>query len=301
MDGMNGILNILKPPGMTSFDVVAYLRGMLGIRKIGHAGTLDPLAVGVLPVCVGNATRAIEFLMDKDKLYRAEMTLGIVTDTQDSSGKVVSTAAPLYDDHGIEEAISSFAGKYHQIPPMYSALRVNGKRLYELARDGREVERQSREVEIYSISVLDIDRTVGVKVLFDVHCSKGTYIRTLCADIGERLGCGGHMSFLLRRRAGSFDLSAAYTLEELALMQREKTIQDALMNVESAFDRLPCYLLNEGSDRNFRNGMHVAVNNEALLDGAELVRVYGVNNQFIALGTIKNNEGGTYLKVKKFF
>lgn len=301
MDGINGILNILKPPGMTSFDVVAYLRGLLGIRKIGHAGTLDPLAVGVLTVCVGNATGAIEFLMDKDKLYRAELTLGIATDTQDSAGEVLYTAVPGCSDEEIKTAISSFAGKYHQTPPMYSALRVDGKRLYELARDGIEVERQSREVEIYSYRVLDIDRADGVKVLFDVHCSKGTYIRTLCADIGERLGCGGHMSFLLRKRAGSFDLSAAYELEELTQMQKEKTIQNALINVESAFDGLPGYVLDKDSDRKFRNGMHVAIKNGAFLNSATLVRVYGTNKQFIALGTIKNSEDGTYLKVKKFF
>lgn len=301
MDGINGILNILKPPGMTSFDVVAYLRGLLGIRKIGHAGTLDPLAVGVLPVCVGNATRAIEFLMDKDKLYRAELTLGIATGTQDSAGEILYTAVPGCGDEEIRAAVSSFEGKYRQTPPMYSALRVGGKRLYELARDGIEVERRSREVEIYSTRVLDIDRTEGVKVLFDVHCSKGTYIRTLCADIGQRLGCGGHMSFLLRKRAGSFDLSAAYTLEELAQMREEKRIRNALINVESAFDGLPGYVLDEGSERKFRNGMQVAASDGAPLSGEALIRVYGAGGEFIALGTIRNSEDGTYLKVRKFF
>jgi len=321
MDGINGIVNILKPPGMTSFDVVAYLRGLIGIRKIGHTGTLDPLAVGVLPVCIGNATKAIEFLMDKDKLYRAELTLGTVTDTQDSSGKVLSTVVPESSDDEIEAAVNSFTGQYHQIPPMYSALRVDGKRLYELARDGIEIERQHREVEVYSVQVLDINRMDGIKVLFDVHCSKGTYIRTLCADIGERLGCGGHMSFLLRKRAGPFDITTACTLEDISQRQKEGTIQEALMKVESAFDTMPGYILDEKSDKKFRNGMHIValdamiMNNNNKDNGENsiknsgknsdnegmLVRVYSTNEQFIALGTIKESENGVYLKVKKFF
>lgn len=301
MDETYGILNILKPPGMTSFDVVAWLRRLFGTRKVGHAGTLDPLAAGVLPVCVGNATKAIEFLMDKDKLYRAELTLGITTSTQDSAGEVLHTAVPGCRDEEIVAAICSFAGVYHQTPPMYSALRIDGKRLYELARNGIEIERQSREVEIYSVGVLDIDRTDGVRVLFDVHCSKGTYIRTLCADIGERLGCGGHMSFLLRRRAGVFDLSCAYTLEELAQMQTENTLQDALMNVESAFIGFPDYVLDKESDRKFRNGMDIVVVNEAFKDSITLVRVYDTDKHFIALGTVTNNGNEAHLKVKKFF
>lgn len=306
---MNGILNVLKPPGMTSFDVVAHLRGLLGIRKIGHAGTLDPLAVGVLPVCAGRATRAIEFLMEKDKHYRAELTLGIVTDTQDSSGKVISSVMPERSDEEIEDAVNSFTGKYLQIPPMYSALRVDGKRLYKLARDGIEIERQHREVEIYSVQVLAIDRKDGIKVLFDVHCSKGTYIRTLCADIGECLGCGGHMSFLLRKRAGYFDISAAYTLEELAQRKKDGTIQTALLGVDMVFGSIPGYTLDEYSDKKFRNGMHIPVSGALVTDDSNkdsskdgtLIRVYGSKGEFIALGAVKKGEDGTYLKVRKFF
>lgn len=309
MDGINGIINILKPPGMTSFDVVAHLRGLLGIRKIGHAGTLDPLAVGVLPVCVGRATKAIEFLMDKDKLYRAELTLGTITDTQDSSGKVISSVVPECPDNEIEMAVISFTGRYLQTPPMFSALRVDGKRLYELAREGLEIERQHRQVEIYSASVLSIDRMDGIKVLFDVHCSKGTYIRTLCADIGERLGCGGHMSFLLRKRAGPFDISSAYTLEELSQMQKERTIQTVLLGVDSVFESMPGYILDEDSGKKFRNGMQVAVSdkfvsNDGSNDGSRVgtfVRVYSAAEEFIALGAVKKSEDGTYLKVIKLF
>jgi tRNA pseudouridine55 synthase len=316
---MDGILNVLKPPGMTSFDVVAHLRGLLGTRKIGHAGTLDPLAVGVLPVCIGKATRAIEFLMDKDKYYRAELTLGISTDTQDSSGEVLSVIAPECSDEEIAVSINSFTGIYNQLPPMYSALKVDGKRLYELARTGVEVERQHRMVEVYSAEVLRIDRSATLKVLMDVHCSKGTYIRTLCADIGERLGCGGHMSFLLRKRAGPFELSDAHTLEELAEKRRDGTLQSTLLNVDKVFVNMPCYALDKNSEKKFGNGMSIKFSEVSFQDnpgsmGEELtesaaspcnrsclVRVYGSNGRFVAIGETRADDTGTVLKVKKFF
>lgn len=316
---MDGILNILKPPGMTSFDVVAHLRGLLGTRKIGHAGTLDPLAVGVLPVCVGKATRAIEFLMDKDKYYRAELTLGIITDTQDSSGEILSITGPVCSDEEIIVSINSFKGIYNQLPPMYSALKVDGKRLYELARTGVEVERQRRAVEVYSADVLRIDRSEGVKVLIDVRCSKGTYIRTLCADIGERLGCGGHMSFLLRKRAGPFDISDAHTLEELMQKRRDGTLQTALLRVDKVFGSMPYYTLDANSEKKFSNGMNIPIPDGSFPDGTGyvdeqltqstaglgnsscLMRVYGSDGRFVAIGDVKVNETGTFLKVRKFF
>jgi tRNA pseudouridine55 synthase len=226
---MDGIINVLKPPGMTSFDVVAVLRGLTRIRRIGHAGTLDPLAAGVLPVCIGSATKAIEFLMDKDKRYIAELTLGLTTDTQDTTGTIISRKEPDAGDQEIAAAVSSFEGKYLQVPPMHSAVRVGGKRLYELAREGVEIERQQREVEIFSIKVLDINRSDGCRVLLDIHCSKGTYIRTLCADIGDALGCGGCMSFLLRKRAGPFDISDAFTLEDLSGLRDKDALDSAVV------------------------------------------------------------------------
>jgi len=311
---MNGILNVLKPSGMTSFDVVAYVRRLLNTKKVGHAGTLDPMAAGVLPVCAGNATRAIEFLIDKDKLYRAELTLGITTDTQDSTGKVLSTRAPECSDEDIEKAVKSFEGVYLQKPPMYSALKVGGKKLYELAREGAEIERQSRAVEIYSADVLDISRKDGVRVLIDVHCSKGTYIRTLCADIGDKLGCGGHMSFLLRKRAGIFDIEEAYTLEELREKQCEGTISMALLGVERVFNDLPGFFLDRADEKKFLNGMtikvHHALNYRLQKDNdgydvdkenCKMVRVYDASGKFIALGKVRNKEGVSYLKVGKFF
>lgn len=302
---MDGILNILKPSGMTSFDVVAILRGLLETRKIGHAGTLDPMASGVLPVCAGRATRAIEFLMDKDKVYRGEVTLGVTTDTQDSSGHILSTMIPQCSDMEIEEVVKSFEGTYFQIPPMYSALRVDGKRLYDLARKGIEIERAKREITVQSINVINIDREDGIRVIFDVHCSKGTYIRTLCQDIGERLGCGGYMSFLLRKRAGPFDISDAHTLEELTEMKKEGRLQSALRDVDIVFSGMPAVRLDEQIERRFRNGVEIPVAEAKLLidnkDKNKLFRVYGEKGDFIGLAFIIDRGYDIYLKVKKFF
>ncbi|HEX2944585.1 MAG TPA: tRNA pseudouridine(55) synthase TruB [Clostridia bacterium] len=308
---MDGILNVLKPPGMTSFDVIALLRGMLGTRKIGHAGTLDPLATGVLPVCAGRATRAIEFMMEKDKFYRAELTLGITTDTQDSTGKKISSAEPACTDEDIRASVSSFIGKYMQLPPMYSALRIDGRRLYDLAREGAEVERERREVEIYSAEVIDIDRSNGLHVLIDVHCSKGTYIRTLCADIGESLGCGGHMSFLLRKRAGPFEIASSVTLEELERRKRESSLESVLLDPDIVFKQFDSYRLSEAEEKKFRNGVEIEVGHrDRDLVPAEMgqgpcpcvpLRVYGAAGNFTALGTIHKTDGTWRLKVKKFF
>ncbi|HOQ06208.1 MAG TPA: tRNA pseudouridine(55) synthase TruB [Clostridiales bacterium] len=305
---MDGILNILKPPGMTSFDVVAYLRGLTGVRKIGHAGTLDPMAAGVLPVCVGRATKAVEFLMEKDKTYRAEVTLGVVTDTQDTTGTVLARKKPEVSDNDIIDAVASFRGKYMQLPPMYSAVRVNGKKLYQLAREGIETERSEREVEIYSAEVLDICRKDGIRVLLEVSCSKGTYIRTLCADIGDVLGCGGCMSFLLRLKAGPFSISDSVTLEELSLGKEKGTLAEMMMDVDRAFENFCSCVLDEVSAKKFMNGMQVrlATDRINMTDGTDteaggLIRVYGNDGRFVALGTVIHRENGNYLKARKFF
>ncbi len=319
---MDGIINVLKPPGMTSFDVVAVLRGLTGVRRVGHAGTLDPMAAGVLPVCTGRATRAIEFMMDKDKLYRAELTLGITTDTQDTTGTMITRNEVRASDSEIAAAVSSFEGKYLQVPPMHSAIRIDGKRLYELAREGIEIERQQREVEIFSAKLLSIDRSEGVRALIDVHCSKGTYIRTLCADIGDRLGCGGCMSFLLRMRAGPFDISEAYTLEELSELKEKGMLKRALTGVDRIFSSLPACRLDEDSEKKFGNGMQIPLDEAFFIESSDLqrsrrekdseilsdaddystlVRVYGSGGEFSALGMIIENGKWKYLKVRKFF
>ena len=298
---MNGILNILKPPGMTSFDVVAYIRGLTRTKKVGHTGTLDPLATGVLTVCAGNATGAIEFLVEKDKLYRAELTLGVATDTQDSAGTVLSEAPVNSTDGQIAEAIHSFIGAYDQLPPMYSAIRQNGKRLYELAREGVSVDRAPRRGEIYSAEVIKISRDGrgAGKVLFDVHCSKGTYIRTLCADIGDRLGCGGHMSFLLRKRAGAFTLEEALTLEELKTLAEDGRLEEAMLDAEAAFGGIEAVTLDEAREKRFLNGVRFAVGCGRELRGP--VRVYGSNGRFLALGELYDSDGECILRSRKFF
>ena len=195
---MDGIINVYKEAGFTSHDVVAKLRGICRQKKIGHTGTLDPQATGVLPVCLGSATRACEMLTDRTKEYVAELLLGQITDTQDTTGTVLEEREVAVDEAQVREVIESFVGGYDQIPPMYSALKVNGKKLYELARAGKEVERQARHVDLPSIEILEIRLPV---VKFRVECSKGTYIRSLCADIGGKLGCGGTMQSLVDRKS----------------------------------------------------------------------------------------------------
>lgn len=232
----NGIINIYKEKGFTSHDVVAKMRGICKQKKIGHTGTLDPDATGVLPVCLGSGTKLCDMLTDKDKEYVAELLLGVETDTQDISGQVLSEKEPVSDECLIRECIMSFQGEYMQVPPMYSALKVNGKKLYELARAGKEVERQARPVTIHEIEILEIQPPV---VRLRVVCSKGTYIRTLCADIGEKLGCGGTMKSLLRTKVGSFALDKAITLRQLEELRDAEKIEEVLFAVDSAFADCP--------------------------------------------------------------
>lgn len=248
---ISGIIVIDKEPGFTSHDVVAKMRGICGQKKIGHTGTLDPGATGVLPVCLGSGTKLCDMLTDSDKEYVAELLLGVRTDTQDITGTVLSdpwgilgdgrTAETIFRETGpteteVRKACEAFVGEYMQIPPMYSALKVNGKKLYELARAGREVERKARPVTIHELEILEISLPV---VTIRVSCSRGTYIRTLCADIGERLGCGGTMKSLRRTRAGGFTLEDAITLEELQQMRDRGRLREAVRPVDSVFGESP--------------------------------------------------------------
>lgn len=218
---MEGIINVLKPPGMTSADVVTWLRRTLNLRKIGHTGTLDPEVAGVLPICLGRATRLAEYLTDQGKAYRAEVIFGLATDTQDLSGRVLSSQTPILTREQVVMMLPHFRGKINQIPPMYSAVRKNGKHLYEYAREGRTVEREPREVEIYRLDLVAWQEGSFPRALLDIECSKGTYVRTLCHDLGERLGSGGTMAYLLRTRSGPFTLEASWTLEEIAASWQE--------------------------------------------------------------------------------
>lgn len=213
---MDGTINVLKPPGMTSSDVVAWMRKILKTRKIGHTGTLDPGVAGVLPLCVGQATRVAEYLTEQGKSYRAEIMFGITTDTQDAFGKVLNKTVPCLTVKDFEHVFPHFLGKIKQVPPMYSAVRYEGKHLYEYARQGLEIERISREVVISGLRMVRWIDGEFPRAVFDIDCSKGTYVRTLCHDMGEWFGCGAHMAFLLRLRSGPLRLENSWTLEEIA-------------------------------------------------------------------------------------
>ncbi len=248
---MNGIIIIDKEPGFTSHDVVAKLRGICGQKKIGHTGTLDPAAVGVLPVCLGSGTKLCDMLADRDKEYVAELLLGVETDTQDMTGEVLRRRPPEVSGEEIRRVCKAFEGDYEQIPPMYSALKVNGKKLYELAREGKEVERKARPVKISELEILKIELPV---VSFRAVCSKGTYIRTLCADIGEKLNCGGCMQSLKRTRVGQFRLEDALRLEEVRRLKDEGRLEEVLLPVDSVFEDCPVLHVNGESVRFLDNG-----------------------------------------------
>ena len=249
---MDGIINVYKEKGFTSHDVVAKLRGILRMKKIGHTGTLDPAAEGVLPVCLGKGTRLCDMLTDKTKTYRAVLLLGQETDTQDTTG-VVQAEYPVHvTEEEVRKAIVSFLGDYMQIPPMYYALKVNGKKLYELARQGKEVERQARPVQILDIQIESIDLPWAT---FFVTCSKGTYIRTLCYDIGRKLGCGGCMESLLRTRVDRFELKDSLTLSQIEKLRDEGRLEEAVVPVEGVFLRLPALVTKPGDgDKLVHNG-----------------------------------------------
>ncbi len=249
---INGIIVVHKEAGYTSHDVVAKMRGICGQKKIGHTGTLDPQATGVLPVCLGSATKLCDMLADRDKEYVAGLLLGVETDTQDTTGRILAEhPVEVSREEGCAGALS-FVGEYLQVPPMYSALKVDGKKLYELARAGREVERKARPVTIHALEVCSCSPPEAV---LRVSCSKGTYIRTLCADIGQKAGCGGVMQSLERTRVGSFCLEDAFTLKELQHKKDENRLEDAVLPGDSVFADWPalhvepvfCRLLDNGN------------------------------------------------------
>ncbi|MBQ7492651.1 MAG: tRNA pseudouridine(55) synthase TruB [Clostridia bacterium] len=245
---LNGILLVDKPAGFTSHDAVAKLRGMLRQKKIGHAGTLDPMATGLLVVLLGCATRASSYAAGQEKEYHAVLRLGIATDTQDVTGKVLTQAEPHVTAEQLQAVLAAFTGTVEQLPPMYSALSVGGKRLYELARKGVEVERQAREIEISALEFLPRAGLPEGDFALRVVCSKGTYIRALCHDIGQTLGCGGCMAALRRVRSGGFSLADALTIEEVAALRERGGLEQAVIPVERVFSDLPAVLLNGEGD-----------------------------------------------------
>ena len=284
---MNGIVIVDKPQDWTSQDVVSKLRGVFKTRRIGHGGTLDPMATGVLPVFVGRATRAVEFFEHAEKTYIATLCLGLTTDTEDISGRVLEEKAVSVTEEELETVLSRFRGEIDQVPPMYSAIKVNGQKLYELARKGREVERQSRKVTIFRLECEEFD---GSEAKLFVHCSKGTYIRTLCKDIGEALGCGGCMAALRRVSAGAYTIENAVALETLV---GEENPEKYLLPADSLFEEYPQAVLTENQEKRCRNGNSFSLN---LAD--DTYRVYSKTGEFLMLAKV---EKGIMTTIKSFF
>ena len=287
--GTNGIIVIDKPQGWTSMDICAQLRGMYREKRIGHAGTLDPMATGVLPVFIGRATRAVEFADKGDKEYVAGLKLGIVTNTQDTSGEVLESHPVNVTPEQLEDALAKFRGDIEQIPPMYSAIKVNGKKLYELARKGKEVERKPRPVTIHALTLEE--QIAPDEFVIRVRCSKGTYVRTLCHDIGQVLGCGACMSSLRRTMAAGFTLEQAVSLD---------TVQDCedraalLLKVDAYFSEYPSLTVAGSAEKKLRNGMTLVM---PQLEPGQY-RVYGESGEFIALCAAND---GKLTTVKSFF
>ena len=284
---MNGIVIIDKPQGWTSQDVTARLRRVFGTRRIGHGGTLDPMATGVLPVFVGRATRGVEFFEHARKEYETLLRPGLITDTQDVTGTVLETREATLDDAQIEAVLPRFRGEILQVPPMYSALKVNGQKLCDLARRGKTVDRQPRPITIHALEYLGMEEGC---LRLRVDCSKGTYIRTLCQDIGEALGCGGCMEALRRTRAGEYDLSQAVPLQQVL---DSEAPEQYLRPVDSMFAEKPMVRLTANQERRCRNGNSFSI---ALPDGA--YRAYGQSGEFLMLARVTN---GTMETVKSFF
>lgn len=286
---MDGIINLNKPAGMTSHDCVAKIRRLTGMKRVGHTGTLDPNATGVLPVCIGGATRVVEYLEKDDKSYRCTLRLGLTTDTQDIWGNVLSVAPEVeISPEQIRETILSFRGTMKQVPPMYSAIKVGGRKLYEYAREGREVAVAAREINIHDII---IHRIEGMEAEFTVMCSKGTYIRTLCHDIGTKLGYGGAMASLVRTGSGMFRLEDSISLQELAEMTPEE-IQKTLAPADKPLEWMPSVSLDKTHARHFIDGKRI----DRPVVSAGLVRVYS-DGEFLGVG--KSDSGK--LKAHKVF
>jgi tRNA pseudouridine55 synthase len=297
----DGIINVYKEKGYTSHDVVAKMRGILRMKKIGHTGTLDPDAEGVLPVCVGKATKLVDLITDKDKTYKAVCKLGITTDTQDMTGKVLKIAEVDINLTELEKVIGSYIGEYLQLPPMFSAIKVGGKKLYELARLGKEIDRERRLVSIRNISLTDYN-PIEQEFTVVVECGKGTYIRTLLHDIGETLGCGAAMKSLLRTAVGTFGAEEALKLSEIEALVREDKLQPHIVTIEEVFSHYPGLVVANEFNRLIYNGNkftpeHLQKPHQEI--ETDMVRVYDSEEHFIGLYTYLREEK-VYKPVKMF-
>ncbi len=282
-----GILIVDKPSGWTSQDVVAKLRGVFHEKRVGHGGTLDPMATGVLPVFFGRATRAVEFFEHAEKAYVADLLLGIVTDTQDTTGTVLSQRSATVTREALETTLNGFLGEQQQLPPMYSAVKINGKKLYEIARKGKEVERTPRTITVFELKLLDFD---GTTARLYIHCSKGTYVRTLCHDIGAALGCGGCMAALRRVQAGAYGEAEAIPLDAIIATPQPEAL---LRPIDSLFSAVPALTLTPAQEKCCRNGASFSTTH-----ASGRYRVYSRAGEFLALSEVAD---GTLRTVKSFF
>jgi len=284
---MNGVIIINKPTGITSQDVVTEIRKSLLLKSVGHAGTLDPLASGVLPILISKGTRISKYLIDHDKEYIATLRLGAQTDTGDITGEVIEEQTvpdKALDEENIKDILESFIGKQSQVPPMYSAIKVNGKKLYEYARKGEKVEVKPRVINIYSIELLNVD-IEAKEIKYKVHCSKGTYIRTLCEDIARELGTVGTMSALMRTKAGDFTIEQAIDLDKFVTLSADEIKEKYLIDIETAFKTSEAVTLKTDNElKLFINGMMLVRKKEN-----NVYRIYNKDNKFIGLGVIQNN------------
>ena len=295
---MNGILNVNKEPGYTSNDVIAILRGILRIKKIGHTGTLDPGACGVLPVCLGRATKAAALLTASQKEYEAELLFGQEPDTQDLSGVVTRSTSYRFQEEAFYQAVEELTGDIWQVPPMYSALKVGGVRLYDLAREGIEVERKPRKIRIEEIRVLRLDEK-GARIR--VTCQKGTYIRTLCEDLGRKTGWLACMSYLCRLRSGPFTLADSLTIDEIRERKEQGTLEERILSVDRLFEAYEEIRIGEDQEKRLKNGNTLVV--PARSAPGERIRVYDMRGQFTALYRIgdETENGQAVCKIEKMF
>lgn len=302
---MNGFLNVLKPPGMTSHDVVNFIRKNTGIKKVGHTGTLDPEAAGVLPICVGKATKAAQYIVDSRKKYRANIKFGIETDTQDKYGKIINVSEvrdiQLID---FEKMISAFIGRIKQTPPLYSAIKYEGKRLYQYAHEGKQPPIKTREIEIYNMTV--IDKLSNDEFMLDITCSKGTYIRTLCNDIGEKSGYGAHMSQLIRLESYPFNIDSTITLEEIQTAAESNYLSDFIIDTDYILTRYEKISIKENAEKSVLNGNPISdfgiYENIQQYKLNTKLRLY-IDNRFIGIGEIDFDEKNekNYIKIKTLF
>lgn len=289
-ENYNGIIGVNKPKGWTSFDVIAKLRGILRIKRLGHAGTLDPMATGVLPVFVGKATKACDIIPDVRKVYQAGFKFGVSTDTEDVTGNVLSSSDKSVGRCELEECIKKFTGDIMQIPPMYSAVKVGGKKLYEIARAGKTIEREARKIHIDSISVKEYNEQTREGSLI-IDCEKGTYVRTVISDMGNALGCGGIMTSLVRTYSGGIDISECYTLEEINDICQQGRLSEILIPCDKPFEGYDPVKLSERITKLYKNGVKLRpeqVGFKKAKDG--IFRVYGYDDEFIGTGYFKDDE-----------